>query len=290
MTHPTEQPNQASGEVDPANPDWDTALCTGFARYRSALHNLPAKVGSVQLPFAIPIPLHLVFDTMAGAWGETSENHWWRLTNEVNDLGYSLDKLSAWQTSLDSAESSDERLALLTEFVSPLTHHSLNLPMALKSRFAFAGWRICDEMDALLKPVGAEIASASQDRSKAPRIFNDMWKKAARWDTTNRLKEAVVAIYPQERDDDPVFSYRDRFMHRMPPYLEQGVWGQANLVRSGGKWTVRMHEEPPLRLSNIVETLVTSHTAARRAREALGELLREQWAEVVRVYPSARES
>lgn len=290
MTHPAEQPIQASREVDPADSAWDAALCAGFARYRSALHKLPAEVGRGQLPFAVPIPLHLVFDTMAGAWGETSETHWWRLTNEVNDLGYCLDRLSAWQVSLDSSASSDERLALLAEVVSPLAHHALNLPMALKSRFAFAVWRICDEVDALLKPIGSEIASASQDHSKAPKKFNDMWKKAARWDATNRLKEDVEAIYPQERDEDPVFSYRDRFMHRMPPYLEQGVWGQANLVRNGGKWAVRMHEEPPLRLSNIVKTLVPSHTAATRAREALGNLLREQWAEVVRVYPSAKES
>lgn len=287
MSASAKQAKQFSGDVDPADPKWDVSFGAGQARYRSALHQLPAEVRRTQVSFDAPVSRHLTLDTMAEAWGETSDTHWLRLTNEVNDFGYCLDRLTAWQASLDSAESSDARLALLAEVVLPLAHHALNLPMALKSRFAFAAWRTCHEIDVLLSPAGSESASRTKDIDQAPKS-NEMWSEAKRWVAITRLRAAVEAIYPRNRDSDPVLSYRDRFMHRIPPYLEQGVWGQAHLVRSDGRWTVRMHDEPPLPLSDVWNVLALSHAAAINAHTAFASLLREHWTAVLGTYPNTR--
>jgi hypothetical protein len=287
MSLPTELAQLLPEEVDPADPKWDASFGAGQARYRGALHQIPAEVRRPQVPFDAPVSRHLTMDTMADAWGGTSDTHWCRLTNEVNDFGYCLDRLHAWKASLDTAESAEARLALLAEVVLPLAHHALNLPMALKSRFAFAVWRTHHEMDVLLSPPGSELSSRSRDSHQAPK-WNEMWSEAERWEAIPRLRAAVDAIYPQSRDSDPVFSYRDRFMHRIPPYLEQGVWSQAHLVRGNGKWTVHMRDEPPLRLSTVLDALVRSHAAAADAHAEFGRLLSEHWAAVQDTYLIAR--
>lgn len=250
-------------------------LANGFQRYRAALDALPQE-SSLPLVLKPSFHRHLTVFTPLDGWGTVAETHLgFMLTNEVNNFGQGLQKLAAWARVLDTANI-DEKHELLREFVIPLAAHMLNLPFALKNRFAFAAMRLSDEVNQLCNRVPGGLARTSDDMN-SPK-WKNLWSYCTLWTKCPQVKKAVekiclAGISRVSRVD----TYRDRFVHRIPHYIGLGILETTVVQQKDRVWTVKTSNEPPLNLLEIVNELTPAHEACRQAHAELCSLADEQW-------------
>ena len=246
-----------------------------FQRYRAALDSLPDE-SHRPLLVKPSFHRHLTFLTLLEGWGTVAETHLaFKLTNEINNFGQALQKLTAWESVLNSAEV-NEKHELLIEFVIPLAIHVLNLPFALKNRFAFASMRLSDEVNQFgnSHPVHLERTS---DEMKTPE-WKLMWRYGAHWHACAGAKESVEKIVPNgSRRVGNIHAYRDRFVHRIPDYIGLGSLEKTSVERSERGWKVTTSNLPPLNLQDIVRDLIPAHEACIQAHAALCKLAEEHW-------------
>lgn len=250
-------------------------MADGFRRYRTALDALPPE--SRRPLVARPsFPRHLTFLTPLDGWGTVADTHLgFMLTNEVNSFGQSLEKLAAWARVLD-AVGIGEKHELLLEFVTPLATYVLNLPFALKNRFAFAAMRLSDEANQLCSKVADGLERTSDDR-RVPE-WKVLWRYGAHWQSWAGVKKAVEDISPDGSNRvGRIEKYRDRFVHRIPHYIGLGILETTSVERRESGWTVTTSNVPPLDLFEIVRELIPAHEACRQAHAVLQELANEQW-------------
>lgn len=265
---PNDQPAAWSGQTH--------LLATGFQRYRAALDGLPASKRR-SLIARPDFPRHLTFFTKFDAWCTAAETQvGFMLTNEVNMLGQSIEKLAAWQEVLNTA-ALDEKHELLQEFVIPLAIYALNLPFALKNRFSFAAMRLADEANQFISPVPVEITRTS-DEMVSPK-WEIMWRYGSHWNKWQSVKDAVEKIIPNSKNRKTrIESYRDRFVHRIPHYIGLGVFESTKLEQVDQGWKITVSQHPPIELDDIVDELTPVHAACRTTHAAMCELANEQWA------------
>lgn len=250
-------------------------LANGFQRYRAALDALPHE-SHRPLVNKPSFHRHLTVFTPLDGWGTVAETHLgFMLTNEVNSFGQGLEKLAAWARVLDAADI-DEKQELLLEFVIPLAAYVLNLPFALKNRFAFAAMRLSDEVNQLCNraPVGLKRTS---DDMNSPN-WKDLWGYCTHWTTCRKVKKAVEKICLAGNSRvSRVDTYRDRFVHRIPHYIGLGILETTVVERSERGWTATTSNLQPLDLVEIVRELTPAHEACQQAHAELCALADEQW-------------
>jgi hypothetical protein len=253
-------------------------LAEGFQRYRTALDALPHE-SSRPLVVKPGVQRHLTMFTPVDGWGTVAEAHLgFMLTNEVNIFGQGLVKLAAWARVLDAADI-DEKHELLLEFVSPLAAQVLNLPFALKNRFAFAAMRLSDEANRLCNK-GLKSLERTTDDMKAPK-WDLLWRYGEPWTSCTRVQEAVEKIFPGGgKRVSLIDTYRDRFVHRIPRYIGLGILEKTLVERNERGWIVTTNNLPPLDLFEIVRELTPAHDACQQAHAALCALADEQWQHV----------
>jgi len=250
-------------------------LSHGFEQYRTALDALPAEQ---HRPLVTKPSFHrrLTVFTLFDGWGTVAQTHLgYMLTNEVNSFGQGLQKLAAWACVLKTADT-EVKHELLVEFVMPLATHALNLPFALKNRFAFAAMRLSDEANRISKNETCKLKKTSDD-SKAPNTWNEFWNYGAPWSSCASVRGAVEEIFPDLKSRlRPIDTHRDRYVHRIPQYLGLGVLETASVEWDHNKWTVKRTELPALDLDEIVAVLTPYHQASLQAHAALCALANEQ--------------
>lgn len=250
-------------------------LVQGLQDYRDALDMLPRE----QCRTLIEMPKlhrHLTYMTPLDGWGTVAETHLgFMLTNEINLLGQSLQRLSAWARVLVHADI-EVKHELLYEFVISLAAQALNLPFALKNRFAFAAMRLSDEANQLTqKNTDSEKTS---DDTKSPKKWNAFWTYSKPWSGCAAVKEAVEKILPDSKNrNGPIETHRDRHAHRIPRYIGLGILESALVEWQEHKWTVSISQLPPIDLDEIVATLTPCHQASLVAHAKLCALAEEQW-------------
>lgn len=253
-------------------------LAKGFKRYRAALDALPHES---RRPLVIKPSFHrhLTFLTPLDGWGTVAETHLgFMLTNEVNSFGQGLEKLAAWARELDAADIG-EKQELLLELVIPLAAHVLNLPFALKNRFAFAAMRLSDEVNQFCNREPERLERTSDDM-KSPR-WKDIWCYCAHWTRYPQVKNAVEKICLAGNSRvSRVDTYRDRFVHRIPHYIGLGMLETTSVEWDERRWTATTSNLPPLDLLEIVKELTPVHEACRQAHAELCALADEQWQHV----------
>lgn len=219
---------------------------------------------------------HLTIHTPLDGWGTVAQTHLgFMLTNEVNSFGQGLEKLAAWARVLETSDI-DEKHELLLEFVMPLAAHVLNLPFALKNRFAFAAMRLSDEVNRMCDMGIGELKRTSDDL-EAPKQ-DSLWRYVAPWKSCTRVKEAVKKITPGGKSrTSRTETYRDRFVHRIPHYIGLGILETTIAEWNDLGWTTKTSYLPPLDLLEIVRELTPAHEACRQAHAELCALADEQW-------------
>lgn len=250
-------------------------LAKGFQRYRAALDALPHES---RRPLVIKPSFHrhLTFQTPLDGWGTVAETHLgFMLTNEVNSFGQGIEKLAAWAQVLETSDI-DEKHELLLEFVIPLAAHVLNLPFALKNRFAFAAMRLSDEVNRMCD-IGTSGLKRTSDDLRAPE-WDSLWRYVAPWTSCTRVKEAVEEIAPGGKSrTSRIETYRDRFVHRIPHYIGLGVLETTVAEWNDSGWTTSTSYMQPLDLLEIVRELKPAHNACRQSHAELCALANEQW-------------
>lgn len=250
-------------------------MAKGFQRYRTALNALPHE-SHRPLVIKPSFHRHLTVHTPLDGWGTVAETHLgFMLTNEVNSFGQGLEKLAAWAHVLEMSEI-DEKHEPLLEFVMPLAAHVLNLPFALKNRFAFAAMRLSDEINRMCDMGAGELERTSDDL-EAPKQ-DSLWRYVAPWKSCTQVKEAVKKITPgrKSRTSRPE-TYRDRFVHRIPHYIGLGILETTIAEWNDRGWTTKTSYLPPLDLLEIVRELTPAHEACCQAHAKLCALADEQW-------------
>jgi hypothetical protein len=253
-------------------------LVQGFRNFRDALDSLPCEQHRplIEMP---KLHRHLTCMTPLDGWGTVADTHLgFMLTNEVNTLGENLQKLAAWARVLVHLDIEVKKV-LLYELVFPLAEQTLNLPFALKNRFAFAAMRLSDEANQIThKPCALEKTS---DDMKAPRNWKDFWTYSDPWNGCSAVKAAVEKILPDSKDrNGSVDTHRDRSSHRIPFYIGLGILESASVEWQEDRWTVSISERPPIDLDEIVTTLTPRHQACLGAHAALCTLVEEQWQQI----------
>ncbi|MCM2342102.1 hypothetical protein [Rhodoferax sp.] len=250
-------------------------LVQGLQDYRDALDMLPREQcrSLIEMP---KLHRHLTYMTPLDGWGTVAETHLgYMLTNEVNRLGQSLQKLTAWASILKRVDI-EVKHELLYEFVNPLAELALNLPFAIKNRFAFAAMRLSDEANQLTQ--NSYSLEKTSDDTEAPHRWNDFWTYSRPWNGCSAVKTAVEGILPDSKNrNGPIETHRDRYAHRIPRYIGLGILESALVEWQEHRWTVSISELPPIDLDGIVATLTPCHQACLDAHAKLCMLAAEQW-------------
>lgn len=203
------------------------------------------------------------FNSMSDEFSEEIANH-------VNDLVVVTERLQAWSQHLDGISDKVELLDVLHEFVSPLAHHALGLPYALKQKFYFSYAHLANQARRLFDANDDLEADNRIDRDVARRYKGD-------WCRDDDFFEAVGALAAPDMAAE-TSNFRNAFHHQITPGIGLGITNRVKrYVSTGGKPSLddaalqamgielptpgdrkvvyAMGGQPPLRMSEVVLAL-----------------------------------
>lgn len=160
----------------------------------------------------------------------------------------------------------------------------LNLPYALKNRFAFAAMRMSDEANRICPNVAVELPATTDD-SAAPK-WNLLWAYVSLWKSCEGVRNSVDKITPAGRSRiGRIEAYRDRYVHRIPCYIGLGILESTAVEWNHRGWSATTSNSAPLDLIEIVKDLVPAHDACRKAHIELDGLANEHWQQLKLLTP-----
>lgn len=195
------------------------------------------------------------------------------LANTLNDLTNHVQRLHAWADVIEPM-GDDEKMAATHEFIDVLATNAVNLPYAIKSRFAFAAAHLCHQAN-----MTRDFASWQDDLPldveidlNTSGIYGRGWGK-----TYNRFKLAVEAIGAKAFRDATV-DFRNAYNHRFSPRFVIGMTGMVTRNRNeqSGGFYYGFGGREPLALADIVGLLTTECQHCYTAFQALQALVKKQ--------------
>lgn len=195
------------------------------------------------------------------------------LANTLNNLTNHVQRLQAWAIVIEPM-GEDEKMAATHEFIDVLATNAVNLPYAIKSRFAFAAAHLCHQAN-----MTRDFASWQDDLPLDVVIdLNTSGIYGRRWGRTyNRFKRAVEAIGAKAYRD-ATGDFRNAYNHRFSPRFVIGMTGMVTRNRNeqSGGFYYGFGGREPLALPDIVALLATECRHCYTAFEALQALVEEQ--------------
>lgn len=238
-----------------------------FMPYR--WYELPDKLSAVWMPYAQMLD---EFST--------------ELANTLNDLTNHVQRLQAWAIVIEGMHG-DAKMAATHEFIDVLATNAVNLPYAIKSRFAFAAAHLCHQAN-----MTRDFASWQDDLPldveidlNTSGIYGRGWGK-----TYNRFKRAVESI-GAKAFRDATGDFRNAYNHRFSPRFVIGMTGMVTRKRNKetGGFYYGFGGREPLELTDIVDLLTAECLRCYTAFEALQALVDEQIG-AIRAFDAASNS
>lgn len=207
------------------------------------------------------------------AYGQMLDEFSTELANALNDLTNHVQRLQAWAIVIEPM-SDDEKMAATHEFIDVLATNAVNLPYAIKSRFAFAAAHLCHQAN-----MTRDIASWQDDLPLDVEIdLNTSGNYGRGWGKTyNRFKRAIEAIGARAYRD-ATGDFRNAYNHRFSPRFVIGMTGMVTRNRNeqSGGFYYGFGGREPLALADIVGLLTTECQHCYTAFQALQTLVEKQ--------------
>lgn len=254
-----------------------------YRAYREARVTLP--LAGRFMPYRwyeLPEQLSAVWMAYAQMLAEFSSE----LANTLNDLTNHVQRLQAWAIVIEPMDD-DQKMAATHEFIDVLATNAVNLPYAIKSRFAFAAAHLCHQAN-----MTRDYASWQDDLPldveidlNTSGIYGRGWGKPY-----NRFKRAVEAIGARAYRD-ATGDFRNAYNHRFSPRFVVGMTGMVSRIRNDetGGFYYGFGGREPLALDDIVGLLGSECRHCYCAFEALQALVEVQIG-AIRIFDAASNS
>lgn len=207
------------------------------------------------------------------AYGQMLNEFSTELANTLNNLTNHVQRLQAWAIVIEPM-GTDEKMAATHEFIDVLATNAVNLPYAIKSRFAFAAAHLCHQANMTRDFAGwqDDLPLDIEIDLNTSGIYGRGWGR-----TFNRFKRAVEMIGARAYRD-ATGDFRNAYNHRFSPRFVIGMTGMVtrNRNKQSGEFYYGFVGREPLALTDIVSLLTTECRHCYTAFEALQTLVEEQ--------------